>query len=1040
LKTAVVCLFLAASYLPVPAQTVRGAISGAVTDDKGKPLSNVALTLKDLDTNKLRTVTTGPEGFFLVSSLSPGNYRLTAAHAGYRTHSQDLVLQVNQEIRLDVPLLPGSRTEQVTVTAVRSLLKTENAALGGVIETRQITGLPLDGRNFTELALLAPGVSPAAPGSAGSVRGDFAINVNGAREDSNSFLLDGVLNIDPKLNAQAVNPPVDAVREFEVLTGNYDASFARNAGGQINAVLRSGTNRFHGAAYEFFRNGAMDARNFFAPGGEPKPQYQRNQFGGALGGPVRRDRTFFFADYEGRRIREGITRVTNVPTARERIGDFSESPVPVIDPFTQMPFPGNRIPREYLHPVGAVIAALYPLPNRNVPGQNFVSSPSLRDRNDQFDVRIDHALSRSSDLSFRYSFADRSLFDPFSGPQFAAVPGYGVDVPRRAQNAMASHTQVFTPLLLNELRAGFNRVSAGSLQQNRENDLNRAAGLPRLSAAPRTTGLSYITITGYSPLGDEYNNPQHSTSNIYQLTDQATWIRGRHHVRFGGDLRLTQQNAFRDVQSRGFLSFLGLTGNALAETLLGFPSTTGGALLDNHQHLRTRSYNLFAQDSWRLRDDLTVSAGVRYEYNTPGVDAEDRANLFDPATRSLVQAGANGLPRSGYDPDRNNFGPRVGLAWRPGQRGTVIRTGYGIYYDQAALAPGEGLYFNAPYFDFRFYFTLDPRAPLTLSDPFPRNFAFPTPPSALGFQRDLRTPYYQQWNFTIQQQLGQTRVFEIAYAGSKGTKLLAARDINQPAPTPAQRYFRPLPQFEDITLVESRGSSIYHSLQMRFQQHFARGMTALASYTWSKSIDDTSSFFSSAGDPNFPQDSFNLRAERGRSNFDTPHRFVMSYSYDLPFGKGLLGGWQTYGIWTFQSGRPFTVALLSDFDNSNTGRSMLGFGANDRPHLLRNPELEDPGPDRWFDTTAFAIPPRGEFGNSGRNILDGPCFQSINVSIVKDTRLTESFTAQFRAEAFNLLNSPSFGLPDVFVGSPSFGRILSAHSPRHIQLGLKFLF
>jgi hypothetical protein len=1011
-----------------------------VADASEKPLSGVSVTLIQTETNRARSSRTARDGSFLVSSLPPGAYRLTVDHPGYSRHVQDLTLLLNQEIRVDIPLLAGSLSEQITVTGTRALLRTENATLGGVIETRQITGLPLDGRNFTELALLAPGVAPAAPGSAGSVRGDFAINVNGAREDSNSFLLDGVLNVDPKLNAQAVNPPPDAVREFEVLTSSYDASFARNAGAQINAVLRSGTNRFHGVAYEFFRNAAFDARNYFAPGGEPKPQYQRNQFGGALGGPIRRDRTFFFADYEGRRIREGITRVTNVPTARQRTGDFSESITPVIDPFTQQPFPGNRIPQERLHPVGAAIAALYPLPNRDTPGANFVSSPSQRDRNDQFDIRVDHALTRSSDLSFRYSFADRDLYDPYTGPAFPVVPGFGVDVPRRAQNAMASHTQIVSPTVLNEFRAGFNRVSAGSFQENREKDLNRAVGLPVISTNPRTAGLSYITITGYSPLGDEYNNPQHSTSNFYQVTDHATWICGRHQFKFGGDLRFTQQNAYRDIQARGFLSFLGMTGNSLAEALLGFPSATGIATVDNHQHLRTRSYNLFGQDSWRIRQDFTLFLGLRYEFNSPPVDAEDRANLFDPVSRSLVAVGTNGVPRAGYASDRNNFAPRIGIAWRPGQRGTVLRAGYGVYYDQAALAPGEGLYFNAPYFDLRFFFTLDPMAPVTLSNPFPSNFPLPTPPSALAFQRDLRTPYYQHWNFTVQQQIGKSRVFEAAYAGSKGTKLIAARDINQPLPSPAPLNPRPLPQFQDITLAESRANSNYHSLQARFQQHFARGLTALASYTWSKSIDDASSFFSSAGDPNFPQDSYNLRAERGRSNFDTPHRFVLSYSYELPFGKGRLGGWQTYGIWTFQSGRPFTVALLPDFDNSNTGRSQLGFGSNDRPHVLRNPEIGEPSPERWFDTEAFAIPVRGSFGNSGRNILDGPSFQSINASIVKDTRVSETVTLQFRAEAFNLLNRPNLGLPDVFVGSPTFGRILNAQSPRHAQLGLKFLF
>jgi hypothetical protein len=386
------------------------------------------------------------------------------------------------------------------------------------------------------------------------------------------------------------------------------------------------------------------------------------------------------------------------------------------------------------------------------------------------------------------------------------------------------------------------------------------------------------------------------------------------------------------------------------------------------------------------------------------------------------------------------------VAWSPGKHSRVFRAGYGIFYDQGALATGEGLYFNAPYFDFNLYFPLQ-GLPLLLNDPFPQTFPFGLPSSALAFQRDFRTPYVQQWNFGIQQQVGKNRIVEIAYVGAKGTKLLAARDINQPNPSPQQPNPRPDQQFADINILESRADSTYHSLQGRFQQRLTTGLSVLASYTWSKSLDDASNFFSSAGDPNFPQDSNNVRAERGRSNFDLRHRLSLSYSYDLPthrfdqaWLRTLLGGWQTFGILTFQTGRPFTVALLPNFDNSNTGQSILGFGANDRPNLVSDPHLSHRTPDLWFKTAAFAIPPFGSFGNSGRNILDGPASQTINLSLVKNTRLREGVSLQFRAEAFNFLNHPNFNLPDIFVGSPTFGHILSAQDPRHIQFGLKLLF
>jgi Carboxypeptidase regulatory-like domain len=1038
-------IFLAVLLLQTAAraQSAGGTVTGVVTDAAFQPIANAAVQLTQMDTNRRRNAVTDAQGGFTIANLPPGEYRIEAERDGYRKHVRQLALQLNQELQIEIPLVPGQRTESVQVTAARGLLRTESAALGGVVDNRQITGLPLDGRNFFELSLLLPGVVPAAPGSAGSTRGDFAININGAREDSNNFILDGVFNGDPKLNGIALIPPVDAVREFEVATSTYDALSGRNAGGQMNVVLKSGANQTHGTAYEFFRNGVTDARNFFAPPTETRPQYQRNQFGGSLGGPLARNRTFLFADYEGRRVREGITRITNVPTTLERVGDFSRSNVFAIDPFTQTPFAGNVIPKNRLNPVGLAIAALYPLPDRSVPAQDYVSSPAQRDRDDHFDLRLDHNLSVSDQLSFRYSFGDRNLFEPFSASSLVTVPGFGNNVPRRAQNAMASHTHIFTPNLLNDLRLGFNRIAAGVFQQNIDSNLNRQVGLPSISSNPRDLGLSQISILGYSTLGDEPNNPQHSATSIYQVSDTATWARGKHLVKAGVDLRWLQQNAFRDEESRGFLEFLGVTGNALAEMLLGLPSLTGVARLDNAEHLRTHSAYGFVQDAWRVRPSLTLTAGLRYEYNSPPVDAADRANLYDPATQALVQVGMGGIPRGGSQPDRNNYAPRLGLAWHPAHRNTVVRAGYGIYYDQSSLATGEGLYFNPPYFDFKLYFPFG-QLPLSLSDPFPADFPIPVPSSALAVQRNLRTAYTQQWNFNLQQELGRDRVLELAYAGSKGTKLLAARDMNQPAPSPQPVNPRPVPQFADINILESRGNSNYHSLQARFQQSLHRGLTALVSYTWSKSIDDASSFFSSAGDANFPQNSRDTRAERALSNFDMRHRLSLSYSYDLPFGKTtmrrLLGGWQTFGIWTFQTGRPFTVALLPGVDNANTGQSILGFGANGRPNVLHAAALSNPSPERWFDPTAFALAPFGSFGNAGRNILTGPASQSINVSLVKNARVAEHASLQFRAEAFNLLNHANLDLPDIFFGSPTFGSVQSAQTPRRIQFGVKILF
>ncbi|MFN0167799.1 MAG: TonB-dependent receptor domain-containing protein [Bryobacteraceae bacterium] len=1041
----VVRLALAVAWLHaaggLPAQVRTGSVGGRITDAAGKALAGARVEIVSLDTGRSRASQTSASGDFVLDRVAPGAYRLDVGKDGYRTHVQEFELLLNQEARVDVQLLPGNRTERVQVSAPTTLLRTENSAIGAVIENHQLRGLPLDGRNFYELSLLLPGTAPAPQGSAGSGRGDLALNINGAREDSNSHVLDGIYSGDPKLNGFGVTPPVDGVREFEVLTNSYDASFGRNAGGQINVILNSGANRLHGTVYEFSRNAALDARNYFAPAGEEKPKYNRNQFGFSLGGPVRRDRTFFFADFEGRRVRDGKTLVTNVPTLKERGGDFSESPFPIIDPYFQSPFPGNRIPAERLDPVGVAIAKLYPAPNRNRPGRNYVSSPSQRDRNDQFDLRVDHALSLRDELTARYSFGDRALYEPFAGGAFAQVPGYGNNVAKRFQNALASHTHVFTPALLNELRLGFNRIALGILHQNSGASLNRQVGMPDLATNPLDQGLSLITVTGYSPLGDEYFNPQRGVTNTYQVNNQTSWARTRHLVRFGFDFRNLQQNAFRNIQGRGIVNFTGFSGSALSELLQGIPSYTGGAQTDNPQHLRTRSYNFFVQDAYRIRPDLVLSLGARYEYNTPAVDPANRATLYDDARGGLTPVGQNGMPRGGYFADRNNFGPRVGLAWNPGRAGTVLRAGYGVYYDQSALAPGEGLYFNAPYYVFQLYFSL-PAAPLSLRNPFPANYPLQWPASALAFQRDLRTPYIQHWSFGVQQQIGPGRVVEVAYVGSKGTKLISGRDINQPAPGPRQPNLRPNPLFADVNRIESRGNSNYNSLQVRVQQRLRHGVSLLAGYTWAKSIDDASNFFPSAGDPSYPQDSAHVRAERARSGFDLRHRLSVAYSYELPLARKhrWAGGWQTFGILTLQTGRPFTVALPTEFDNSNTGRSSLGFGANDRPNVIRDPRLSDPTPERWFDTRAFTVPAYGTFGNAGRNILDGPGLATLNMSVVKDTRITEGLTMQFRLESFNLFNRPNFDLPGLFVGGAGFGSVLSAQSPRHVQLGLKFLF
>jgi hypothetical protein len=1005
---AIVCLLEAA----IGAQSHRGAIRGRVADPSGAMVVGAAVTAVNEATNETRTASTGEAGAFAIAELAPGTWRVEITAPGHKTHVHRLTLEVNQERRADVQLQLGEVSDRVEVVGAAADIRRDSPSMGTIVENRQILDMPLDGRNFLELTLLAPGAVPAAPGSAGSVRGDFSFSVNGGREDFNSFVLDGADNVDPKLNTTGVRPPVDAIQEFEVLTSTPEASHGRHAASQVSIVLKSGTNRLQGSAYSFLRNGALDAKNYFAPKDEPDPEYHRTQSGFSIGGPVVRDRTFFFADYEGTRAEEGITRIATVPTVEAR----------------------NAIPAFLTHPVGRAIAALYPTPNR--PGQtgNYVMSPVQRDATDHFDVRSDTAVGASFDLMARYSFADRRLFEPFAGPAFSSLPGYGNDVARRGQNVVFSATHIVSPALLNETRVAFNRVSAGVLPEQ-GTAFNRAVGLPEPWPNPRDAGLSLITVTGYSPLGHEYNNPQAGTTNTVHLADTLTWTRGNHLVKAGFDSRLIGQQAYRDVQARGALTFTGaLTGSPLVDLLTGLPTFTTLARLDNPQRLRVRSYAGFVQDSYRVHPNVTLSAGVRYDLVSPPVDADDRASLYDPATGSIQAVGANGFPRGGYATDRNNWAPRVGAAWTVDAAGTtVVRTAYGVHYNQSALAPSEGLYFNAPYFNFAAYFP-SPLGLVTLSDPFPAAFPIPTPNPALGIQHDLRTPYLHEFNLSLQRQLGATRVGEVAYVGSRGRNLIAARDINQPRPSTAALNLRPDPRFADITLIESRARSEFDSFQARFQQRYAFGCTMLVAYTLGRSMDDASGFFTSAGDPNFPQDSANLGAEWGRSSFDVRHRFSVSFSYELPFEFTIAG------IVAMQSGRPFTVALLPEVDNSNTGRSSLGFGANDRPNVNGDAALSNPTPGQWFNTGAFSMPAFGTFGSAGRNILEGPGYQNVNLALLRQVSLTGRARLQLRAEAFNLLNRTNFDLPDNFFGSPTFGQVLSAGAPRHVQFGARLMF
>ncbi len=1053
------CLFVAPLVLgflalPTPCQQVDGRIHGTILDESEAAVERAAVSVEHAETGAVHRALSGSGGRYAVPRLDPGTYVVKVTSDGFRpAGSEPLSLYIGGEAEASFVLQVGTASDAITVTAESSALQTTQVAVGSVIPNRFIVSLPLNGRNFLQLSLLVPGATPAAVGSPGSERGRFALQANGARESANSFLYDGVYAIDPILNSFSFAPPVDAVREFRIQTSNSEAGLGRNSGGQIAVAIKQGTNEVHGTAYEFLRNDRFDARNFFSQPADPVPTLRRHQFGGSLGGPLVRNRAFFFGNFEGLREDRAETRTTNVPTDAERKGDFSASSGPQpISFFTQQPFPNGQLP--FSHPVGQAVAALYPLPNRPVPGQNYVAAPVGEDTANKFDLRGD-IHGNGGQFSVRHSYASRDQHAPYAAQQFSSLPGYGNLLDQRAHNTMVSHAQTLGTRWTIEGRFGFNRIANETLHENTGKSLNGELGLPDLATRDIDLGLSFVQVTGYSSLGGEFNNPQVSTVHTWQHFETVSYSRGGHLLQFGFEGQGIRQDGFRNVLSRGSLYFTNqaFTRNALADLLLGLPSYTVGARSDNLQAARTGGASTFASANIRATQSLTVSLGLRYEYHRPAFDKEDSASIYDTASMQITRLGQGGVPRSGFLADYNNLAPRVGLAFRPrGQDSFVLRAGWGVYYNFSDLAAGQGIYFNPPFFNALLFFP-SAQAPLSIANPWPEGGAAPVPPSVTTYDRNLRTSYAQQWNFTAESELFPDTVVSVGYNGSRGTKLVGARDINQPAPSAAQPNYRPLPTLSDINLIASGFDSVYHSLQAQFRCRLQSGLTGLFSYTWSKSIDNASNFFASSGDANYPQDSNNVAAERARSSFDVPHRFTGSFVYQLPVGPGralggdwtgakaaALAGWQLNGIVTLQSGQPYTVALPGELDNSNTGRSSYGFGAGDRPNLTGNPSLGRRDPHQWFDPLAFSMPSYGTFGNAGRNIIAGPGLANVDFSLTKDFGVSDGTTVQFRAEVFNLLNTPNFLNPNIFFGTPGFGRVLAARDGREIQLGVKLIF
>jgi hypothetical protein len=1004
-------------------------------DPSGRAIPNAKINITDVSRSLIREALTDNNGFYRLPDLPPAVYRVSSAAPGFvSTTAPELALEVNAQSRVDFHLLIVGQEQSVTVHATEAVVATGSSELGMVIDQDRISGLPLNQRDFLRLALLTPGVASPVEGSELSSRGAFAMHANGGREEYNDFLLDGVDNNDQDTNRYVLQPSVDSVEEFKIATNSYSAEYGRNAGAQVNVITRSGSNKVHGFGYEYLRNRVFDATNSFDQGQAAK--LIRNQFGGGIGGPVRKDQTFFFVSVDALRGRLGFSQYGTVPTLAERQGDFSGLG-PVIDPFTQQPFPNNQIPASRVSPLAAKVLALFPLPNEPGTSGNYFGQPVEQDANTQFLARLDHKFHDSAQLSLRYGYGYKDLFEPFTQGSIE-LPGFGDYVHDKGHNAMIEYVRNFGPSTIDSLTLGMNRAPRQIYQQNYRTDVNKLWGVNYLPTNPRDFGYSSFSIAGFSPVGDVTEIPIDRAATTYQVTDILSMVHRGHGIKLGGEVRNIRQDGILDLLSRGSISFSGaLSGSGITDLFLGYPTFALQSQSNNAQTQRTTAYNFFFQDDWKVNRRVTLNLGLRYEYNTPPTDPTNRMSALNLATGQIVQVGTDGVSRSGIKPDWNNFGPRVGFAYALTSN-TVIRGGYGIYYDAGILTVNSAMYFNPPYFNIYVFFP-SATSLLTLANPFPLSSGFAPPASLSTLSPNLTTSYVQSWNGNLQHEFAGIGTLSLAYAGSKGTHLIRSRDLNQPYPGPGPVNSRsPYPDFSNIFFTESGADSEYQSLQISFNRRLAHGLTVLGIYTFSKSMDDTSAFLSTTGDRNFPQNSHNFRAEHALSSFDMPHRAVLAFTYSLPFHSVALRNFEAASIITAQSGQPFTPIL--EFDNSNTGNTGGNFGS-DRPNVVGNPSLAHPSQRLWFNTAAFAIPPQYTFGNAGRNILRGPGLATFDLSLSRKFAIAERSSILAQVQAFNLFNRENLNLPDVFADNPAtFGKIFSAKDPRQIQLALRFSF
>lgn len=1072
-------LFLAAFLLTgsatASAQQDMGSVTGTVRDASGAVLPGVRVMATELATRVITETTTNAEGLYTLPALKIGHYRVTAELSGFKRAVADSVeVSAQSRVRVDLHLELGAMTEEVSVSADAPMLQTETSSLAHVLREDEIKELPLNGRNFQQLAVLAAGVLPAF----GHRDREGGFNSHGQWATQNNFILDGVDNNSQVLGmedrkAQVLIPNLDAVQEFQIQTSNYSAEFGRNAGAVMNVSIKSGTNQVKGTAYDFARDDRFDARDAFTyadrdgDGKADPEELRQHQFGMTIGGPVRVNRTFFFASVEALRSRTSEGSSVTVPTLLERQGIFDQAIVTIRDPATRQPFPGNTIPRNRWDPVASRLIELFPDPNFvDTTRDNYVSSPKhARDRY-QYDLRLDHNFSGSDKVFVRLSRMD--IRDDREGP----LPRPAVGAPNnetslndnQAHSLALSATRIFGPHVVNEARFGFNALETDKHPLVAD-AVNEQFGL-RVVAPQPVSGLARMTFggaLGYVALGDATFTPNYKLSRTFQALDNLTLIRGRHTLKSGVDLRWIQADIVGAPQTRGIFNFNGkFTGSSLGDFLLGMTNTRQFSTFQEG-NLRERNFMFYVQDDWKIGPRLTLNLGMRYELSSPMFDAQDRMTTLDlsatPSVR-VVRAGEAGdswSSRSLVNTDTNNWAPRLGFAWQPASRWSV-RGAAGVFYGTTGggLGASSRLINNWP-----IYRDVTIRSTPTRSA---GQLADGLDPSVLGstevmpdnlnwnvWARDFKLPMIEQWNFSIQRQLGRALTATVSYVGSSSLYLPRSYNTNSAGigPPATERQRRPIPSLGTINFREPSGKASYHGMEATLDKRLSAGFQFSLAYTWSHSIDDVAELFGAEG--GIVQDVRNLQGDRGNSGFDRRHRFAGSSVYELPFGARrrwlgdggvlgrILGGWQMTGIVSIQSGRYFDVTVPDP-------TTLLGVTSSSwRADLVGGPRPANRGPDGWLDPAAFAVPrnPDGSyrFGNLARNSLLGPGYFNLDAGLMRNFRLGATRRLQLRWEVFNATNHPSYGLPTTNLLSRDFGKIRGTVSaPRQMQFGLKFIY